>query len=324
MTPPFSGGGGGFFELKWDYSSTGTTLDLSEETLSNIKKPVLFNCIGTSIAKGATASTKNKFENFLDLVTRDNKYMVTVRNDGSFELINELYNKKFSNRILKVPDGGFFCELQEYRHYELLPNAVNIAINIAGDMPEIRFPNQGSTISKDLFIDKFAVLCNELLEYQDNIRIIFVPHIYSDLGIISRILEKIKDEYLRTRVTCSGYYNGLNTDGLASFDIYRNCDLILGMRYHANVVPIGMNKPTILLGTYDAHIKLYQDLDIMHRCICVNEKDFEEKLLLKIKELLTTSGKSKAISEDCFINENLQKDNDAYMEKIKDWLESQN
>ena len=59
-------GGGGFFELKWDYSSTGTTIDLPERILEKIRTPILFNCIGTSISKGASESAIKKFDIFLE------------------------------------------------------------------------------------------------------------------------------------------------------------------------------------------------------------------------------------------------------------------
>ena len=35
-------GGGAFWEPRWDYSETGTTLDLSDETLNILSVPVLF------------------------------------------------------------------------------------------------------------------------------------------------------------------------------------------------------------------------------------------------------------------------------------------
>src|SRR5699024_7456701 len=35
-------GGGNFFELKWDYSYTGTTINLSNDTLEKINTPILF------------------------------------------------------------------------------------------------------------------------------------------------------------------------------------------------------------------------------------------------------------------------------------------
>lgn len=101
-------GGGGFFELKWDYSATGTTIDLSHEILAQIKPPILFNCIGTSVAKGASEQAIEKFDRFLEEVIHRGDF-VTVRNDGSYGLLNQIYKNKYCEKILRVPDGGFFA-----------------------------------------------------------------------------------------------------------------------------------------------------------------------------------------------------------------------
>src|SRR5699024_1444214 len=92
-------GGGNFFELKWDYSYTGTTVNLSDVTLSRIKTPILFFGLGCDIGKGSNRSTIKKFDNFLEMVTDSEQFMVTVRNDGSYETIEKLYGSKYYNKV---------------------------------------------------------------------------------------------------------------------------------------------------------------------------------------------------------------------------------
>lgn len=98
-------GGGGFFELNWDYSATGTTIDLSKEVLEKIEIPILFNCIGTNAAKGASESTVKKFDLFLEYVIKRGNF-VSVRNDGSYQLINRLYKDKYKETVKSIQKGS--------------------------------------------------------------------------------------------------------------------------------------------------------------------------------------------------------------------------
>ena len=83
-------GGGAYFDTRWSYSVTGTTLDISREFLDYIKIPIIFNSIGYSeppegtLAKSEQREIFKKFKRFiLDLAERKN-VMLTIRNDGCF------------------------------------------------------------------------------------------------------------------------------------------------------------------------------------------------------------------------------------------------
>lgn len=313
-------GGGGFFQLKWDYSQTGTTLDLSEECLRSINTPVLFNCLGVSLEGEYNEPVIKKFKKFLDIVCNNSKFLLTVRNDDSYEVLNKLYGNLYVDKILKVPDGGFFAKCEKtYENYEIKENMINIGVNLAGDVPHIRYEADESYRNEEEFIIEFSEMCNQLLRDYSNCRLIFVPHIYRDLRVIYEVLNKLDDELLRTRVTCAGLYNGDKTGDLKNFDLYRNCDLVLGMRYHANVVPIGMNVPTIALATFEQIAKLYDNLGISHRCLYVNSREhFGKDLIQKIT--FAIDNKEKIIAENQQINKRLQYDNCMYMNRIVNWL----
>ena len=313
-------GGGGFFDIKWDYSSTGTTVDLSEEILEKINTPILFNCLGVSLPSEINEVATKKFGSFLRYANDSEKCFVTVRNDGSIEKIQELYGDNVSGRIRKVPDGGFFCKGNDIYHSEIVEDCINVAISIGGDMPHVRFMGDDKKISEEDFVDKFSDYCVELLLYRDNIRLIFVPHIFDDYDLMSKIFKKIPDRLLRTRVTCTSCLNGLNTNGMTSFDIYQKCDLVVGMRYHANVVPIGMFVPTLAIFTYDKHLKLYADIGIPHRCIEANLTGFEKELLKKTIDILENP--ENAVSENIKIMKKLKAENNLYMDSLLSWYSS--
>ena len=307
-------GGGGFFELKWEYSQTGTTINISNEMLGRIKTPIIFNCIGTTMAKGATKNTIERFKKFMDYCISSDNILFTVRNDGSIDLIKKLYGNEYEKKILKVPDGGFFVDPPKYKHSEFNNDKRFIAINIASDMPEIRFDGKGNHITKDEFIKTFANFLNSLLINYSDIKIVFVPHIIKDYELISEVCKYIKDKFLRTRITCAPCLNGIETDGLYNFDIYRNSILSIGMRYHANVCPIGMNVPTIGICTIEPHVKLYDDIGLSRRCVKANEKGYELQLMDLVNEAINNPDKFK--QENLNVISMNKDNNDYYMKKI--------
>ncbi|MBP1763031.1 MAG: hypothetical protein H6Q65_89 [Firmicutes bacterium] len=313
-------GGGNFFELAWDYSATGTTIDISDEILAQINPPILFNCLGVDDGKGISQSTRNKFGNFLHTITNSSKYIVTVRNDGSMQILQKYYDKEITDKIMKIPDGGFFVSPKEYHHPEIPENKRIIAVNIAGDMPEIRYTPQNSPshISEEEFVEGFSSYVNTILETEKDIHFVFVPHILKDYEIMSRVFRKIKDVYLRTMVSVAPCLNGTVTDGGYSIDLYKKSDLTLGMRYHSNICSIAVGTPTIGIVSYHKHRKLYEDIGLANRVVETNLKGFERRLFDKTQEALRNLQKMKRENEQ--IVHELQTINKMYMMHVGKWL----
>jgi polysaccharide pyruvyl transferase WcaK-like protein len=88
----------------------------------------------------------------------------------------------------------------------------------------------------------------------------------------------IPDPYLRRRVAVGRLDSG--ETGLASFlQSYRDFDLVLGMRFHANVCPIGMGVPTRGLLNYPQVERLYEELDLHDRLVDVRVAGFGKSLV---------------------------------------------
>lgn len=313
-------GGGAFWEPRWDYSATGTTIDIGIEALEKISTPMLFNGIGVNVFKGTTPDAVERFKTFLQYVTRSSKYLVTVRNDGSYEALNELFNGEFAESVLKVPDGGYLIDKLHLKHSEIRGEAINIAICLGGDLPEVRYPVKTQSGAK-CFAAKFASLCERVLNFNERIRLIFVPHIAQDYTILSEVLSLINDKFVRQRVTVAPLLNGTNTDGMAIFDMYSQCDLVLGMRHHANICSIALGAPTIGISNFDSHIADFKELDLMHRCVRVDQPNFENLFEQKIFEALNNkvlySDENKAAIGKVKILA------DRYFKHICAWLKSQ-
>ena len=232
-------GGGGFFRVEWDDSATGTTIDISKEVMDKIRTPIIFNGLGCYINERTTVTAIEKFKNFLDYCIAKKDILLTLRNDGAINNVCKICGEKYREKILTVPDGGFFIKNHECSHAEINKDEKYLAINIAGDHESIQ--NEGNR-------KKIAFAVEQLLREHSDIRVVFVPHIYRDLEAIYNVMKYIPDQLTRTRISCSPYLNGQSTDGIANFDVYAKAIAVFGMRFHCNVCSIALDKPVVGFG----------------------------------------------------------------------------
>jgi len=308
-------GGGNFFELKWDYSSTGTTVNIEEKTLDQINTPIIIHGVGCDIAKGATEITINKFEKFLDKLTASENIIVSVRNDGSYKTIRDLYGDKFDKKIHLVPDGAFFMETKQFDYPELRNGYKSIGVNIVSDMKDIRFDEKDEDgVSYESFLETFSNEMNEFLSENKDYQIILFPHIYSDYVAINEVLSRIEDKYRRTRVVVSPLLTGEGAEEYI-FGLYANCDFILGMRFHSNVSAIAQNIPSIALSSYKKILDVHSELNLSERIVEVNKKGFENELKSLIESTMSNLDEIRASYEQ--VNETVYNESLPFYEDIE-------
>jgi polysaccharide pyruvyl transferase WcaK-like protein len=266
-------GGGNYFELWVDNSQTGTSIDISPERLRRLKVPTVFHALGVDIGQGYSEQSAARFKSFIGTVLERSDIFVSVRNDGSTRALQEVLSSTLADQIPTLPDGGFFvCALPAN-----LPAARKdcVGVNIAGDMLEKRF-NRGLTV--DDFLDELATACCMLMDARPSLRLAFMPHIWRDVALIAQLLPRIEDSYLRRRVAVGALEP--TARGLDNFlSIYQGFDLVLGMRFHANVCPIGMGIPARGLLNYPQVKRLYEELEMSQRLVDVRDRGFGQHLV---------------------------------------------
>lgn len=275
-------GGGNFFELWVDHSSNNTSVDISVDTLKKITKPFIFYSLGFDISMGYSKTGVSKFCLWLDYVVGRNDFVLSLRNDGSFDTMQKILPKKYHKHFEKIPDGGFFVQ---NKVPPVKPSKTPlIGVNIAGDMLDIRFDSK-INFSYKSFIEEFTSVLENLLEMNPQLKIKFFPHIYKDFKVISDLLFALNEKYARERILVNQYSCG-DEYAINTFHSYQECDLILGNRFHSNVCAIGLMIPTIGLLNYSQIEYLYKELDISYRLVNIREKGFSKILLNKIKKSL--------------------------------------
>ncbi len=315
-------GGGNFFELWVDASCNNTSVDLPIEILKKISTPTIFYALGLDIGMGYTKKGVDKFKKWLDYIITQERFILSLRNDGSYSTAIKVLGEEYSQKFLKLPDGGFFTKYVSNTHCEIESGKKIIGLNLAGDMLDVRFPaNIKDGISYEEFLLQLGDCFNKLFYEDENLRLILYPHIYKDLKIISEFLKTLKDKYARTRVTVAPYLHGFKGHDYI-LDSYSLCDLIMGNRFHTNVCGIGMNIPTIGFINYPQIEYLYDELGLNNRAIRVNVKGFEKELYKKILE--TFEFKKKIQDEYKKVNLDLLEQSDTFHRHINNWFSSIN
>jgi polysaccharide pyruvyl transferase WcaK-like protein len=307
-------GGGGFFDLQWEHSDTGTTIDLTEKIIGKIKVPVLVNAMGYHEYGEVEEKNVDKFKNFLGTITNKDSWFVSVRNDGSLGRIHNRYGN-VADKILKVPDNGFFYSPKKYTRFNLGDKRVTwIGLNITNDLFNKKFNKDLDVATFNDLIGQFA---DQILKENSDHRIIFFPHAHQDVVTIGAILNKIEDKFKRERIVVAPFFTQEDSIGQV-FDLYRICSCIVGMRFHANVCGLGMNIPTIGLAGHEQISSLYEELGIPERCIKANNINFIPELADKLSHTITLK---KKISADYLrIKKSLDTEAASYFHKVNKWL----
>lgn len=310
-------GGGNYFELWVENSETGTSVDMSIDYLKQIKTPILFYSLGCDIGQGVPEQNIIKFREFLDYLSEDNRYFISVRNDGALNNIRSIYGSRYDGKVSEIPDGGFFTKVENIEHFEIEKDKYNILINIAGDMPETRFPDEDGKITYIDFIKNLAKMIEELaIEYQDKVNIIFVPHIFRDIKTIYDVIEQINDKIRRNCIKVAPYLIGDKGHDYI-FSLYNQSDLILGMRFHSNVCAYALKKNVIGLVNYIQIENLYEGIE-SKEFVEVNKVGFEKILKNKIIEHISDQEKFINLSVET-LNKLAKKAEKEYI-KLNDWL----
>jgi polysaccharide pyruvyl transferase WcaK-like protein len=305
-------GGGNYFELWVDSSQTGTSIDIELPLFKQIKTPIIFNALGVDPAQGATEESVNKFRKFLDVVISSEHMLLSCRNDGSLKALYDIVGAQYAKHFFHVPDAGFFTTVKNYNFPELEKDKKNIVIQLAGDMLDTRFPGGSELNSYEDFLTAFCACLTNLTKQGANL--IFVPHIFRDLNVIHDVLDSLPDEVRRENVSVAPYLVGQKGQDYI-FGLYKETDLVLGMRFHANVCAIGLNTPCIGLVNYRQIDELYNELEINQFKVDVRKKAFE----LSLESLSTKLLQGKSTNNDEVL-ESWKLKLKRFHSHINDWL----
>lgn len=305
-------GGGNYFELWVPDSVTGTSIDMPREILQRIRIPVLFNGLGVDPAQGASSQNLERFRGFLDELGDRDRFLVSVRNDGSWRTIEELVGPSYLEPIHHVPDAGHFCGAPAAEG-RVSPRT-SIAVNLAGDMLETRFPPPADYA---VFVREVTIALSTLLEGSEERQVTFVPHMFRDLRPIHDVMDSMEDGLRRERVSVAPCIQG-NAGALEALGTYAAAALAIGMRFHANVCPIGLDVPTIGLDSYRQIREYYREMQRPEWSVDVRQPGFGAELVRIAMEMLDAPDRFHTRNRKDL--ERLHGSIDAFHGIIREWL----
>ena len=284
-------GGGGFFDAIWINSKTSTTINISETTLSKIKKPIVI--YGMGFNTDYNELNLKKFELFLKIILIDDNIFVSIRDDGSYERLSYIYHKNLINKLHIVSDGSYFFPFKKTNS-----DKKYIGIQLAKDDLEVRFQGKNSQQDYHYLLTSLVYLIEE--QVKNGFKVVFFPHIYSDVEAIYDILKLLSDDIVRENVIIERYHSSSNLlrDTL---DLYQQCRIIIAMRYHSNVISLGSGVPTIGIASLPKVSMLYAKLGLINFLLDPTGKDFKKRISELVNLILTEQIAFPTIQLESFI-----------------------
>jgi polysaccharide pyruvyl transferase WcaK-like protein len=174
--------------------------------------------------------------------------LFSVRNSGTRR---ELVDRGCAgDKIEVVPDSGMFAKAKKISVPGLDKTKLKIGFNWTTDRENQTFPAPFEE-NKNKFIDACCGLLNYAIK-ERNARVFYIGHMGNefDRNIINALKEKIAPGFTAIEDVLPGIYPPSVEKAGFIVDVYRQMDVVLGMRGHSNIVSFGQNVPMIGIGSH--------------------------------------------------------------------------
>lgn len=279
-------GGGNYLDYSITGSCTGTTLNIKPAIFKKINVPIMIASMGCYPPREIPNGNIEKFKNFLNFVIDSEKITLALRNDGSKEFIKRRVGSSYHNKIEEILDNGFFYE-NNLHNYNLL-NKKYIVMNTSDDKFKMKNNKFIKNIDPNKYNKNYLKIINYVLS-NSKYDIVFVPHLYTNISAIDKIINKIDDYSLRTRISVAPYLHGYE-GAHKLFSIYKKSELALCIRLHSNICSLAMNKINIGLASLDRLLYMYEGLGLRDRYVKV-DGEFSEAVIKKMEKYMENKDK---------------------------------
>lgn len=241
------GGGGLVFYRPQDNSKSGWQWNIDIDLIDAIKIPFVVYGVGY-----------NQFEydnsNFIAVTnqhlikTVEKAALFSVRNSGTKRDL--IVRGCDGDKIQVIPDSGMFLANKPIEIPNLKSSGLKIAFNWTTDRENQTFP-EPYIESKERFLADLIELFNGAIK-KWNAQIVYIGHMGKefDCAIIERLKGELMSSPLIIDEELAFLYPPAGERAGYLVDVYRQMDVVLGMRGHANIVSFGQNTPFIGLGSH--------------------------------------------------------------------------
>ena len=263
-------GGGGLFLPDTNVNSiSGWQWAISEEQISDIKVPIIIFSVGYNYFKGQKPS--EVFVSSLETMIEKASF-IGLRNMGSVELVRSFLRDELKEKVIYQPCTTTL--IRKIYGIEIRKNTKNVAFNVAFDREKRRFGE-----NREFILSEIAKAAYEIQKM--GYRIVYIAHCDDDFKFLP-YLDNLKVNYVVRNLTQSLPRTIIGC--------YRNIEVTIGMRGHAQMIPFGVGGKIISLGTHDKmkwfleDVNLtdcYVDLNRNLESICVRIVNTFKKIVLQ-------------------------------------------
>ncbi|MEQ8356261.1 MAG: polysaccharide pyruvyl transferase family protein [Kiloniellaceae bacterium] len=243
------GGGGMVFHRPEDDSQSGWQFNISLEDLDRLTVPMVVYGIGFNKFYFDDRGFKPQMDVHLR-ATQAKAALFSVRNQGTFD---ELEARGLSAANMEViPDPGMFVPTAPLTLPGISDSDYKIGLNWAGDRNFYRFPEPWEETRLEV-IDALCAAIKKLLARQGGGKVIFIPHLSENIDseVAPFFKERLGDAFYNVEFEVPSLYPASQAQLPLFADIYRQMDLVIGMRGHSNIIPFGLGTPVIGLGSHN-------------------------------------------------------------------------
>ncbi len=250
------GGGGAIFNRPEDKSLSGWQFSIKLEDLEKINIPIVIYGIGYNKFYYDNSGFKDGINAHLKK-TQEISSLFSVRNHGTKrELISRGLDE---NDITVVPDAGSFLPSKSIQIPKLNSDSFKIGINLVSDRPFYTFPEPFEETKQEIIKNITLSLKHFIEEY--NAQIICIEHIpLLDQEIVKYMKGELGDSFISLEENMPHLFPPSSVLAPFLVDIYRQMDIIIGMRGHANIIPFGTRTPFIALSSHNKNKFFLEDI----------------------------------------------------------------
>jgi polysaccharide pyruvyl transferase WcaK-like protein len=279
------GGGGLIFYRPQDNSKSGWQWNIDIDLIETIKVPFVVYAIGYNQFEYDNSNfipvTNSHLQKTVKLST-----LFSVRDTGTKrELIARGCDE---NKIEVIPDSGMFLPADNIKVPGLRHDMLKVGINWTSDREKQTFPEPWAQ-NRDRFINSLAELCHQLINKR-NAQIFYISHmgINFDKRIADSLRELLGGNLIVIAEVLSHIFPANYEKAEKLVGVYRQMDIVLGMRGHANIVSFGQHVPFIPFGSHRKNRYLLEDIGESQYYIDVRKPELctKERMLSLVEELL--------------------------------------
>ena len=271
------GAGGMIFNRPQDQSASGWAFNISAEKLEEITVPIVVYGIGYNKFYFDT----NEWPEYMGVHLRTlqkKANIFSVRNEGSRQMLHKAFRLD-PNKIDIIPDPG----MRHFdRHIEIPGLAKNrpiIGLNWAGDRPNERFAQPWKE-TRAYYVKTLRKALIKMVE-EEHAQVLHIPHLSDvDVDIYDELREDFPEDSIVDLHQALPHLYPPAGEILYHHvpfmtNVYRQVDVMLGMRGHACIFAFGAGTKFIPIGSHNKVMYFAQDVGVPDYSIRMIDKKTE-------------------------------------------------